>query len=217
MDKHLLLLLNFDGGAVLDGISRVLSSPLIWIVPAVLFLSHLFKTYPRGKALALVLCMVLTIVLCDQISASVIKPMFQRLRPSHCPSLVGMLHFVGDYRGGMYGFVSSHAANAFGVVTFVSLVLRRRWVTIALYALAASVGYSRIYLGVHYPGDVLAGALLGSGIGYGVYRYCPVTYVVMGRYAPRYVLGLFVLLLAMVWHRQTDTNVWARSSYRNEK
>lgn len=206
-DKQLLLLLNFDGGDLMDGVCQLLSSPLLWIVPASLFLVHLFKTYPRTKALAFVLCMVLTVVLCDQLSASVIKPMCQRLRPSHCAALVGRLHFVGSYRGGMYGFVSSHAANAFGIVTFVALILRRRGIALALYALAACVGYSRIYLGVHYPGDVLVGGVVGCGIGYGVYQLRRMAYAVMESNVPRYALVLLVMLIAMVWHRQTGTKI----------
>lgn len=206
-DKQLLLLLNFDGGDLMDGVCQLLSSPLLWIVPAALYLVHLFKTSPRGQALAFVLCAVLTVVLCDQLSASVIKPLCQRLRPSHCAALVGQLHFVGSYRGGMYGFVSSHAANAFGIVTLVALTMRRRRIAIALYALAACVGYSRIYLGVHYPGDVLVGGVIGCGIGYGVYQLCRMAYAAMESNVPRYALMLFVMLIAMVWHRQTGTKI----------
>lgn len=169
LDKRLMLYLNYDGGGMMDDLCQVLSSRLLWVLPALLFVAYAFRRWHYAKAIIAVLCAAVTVVLCDQISSSVIKPMFMRLRPSHCIGLETMLHYVDDYRGGIYGFVSSHAANAFGIVTFVSLLLRRRWVTISLFVLASCVGYSRIYLGVHYPGDVLAGALLGCAIGYGMY------------------------------------------------
>ena len=170
IDKNLMLLLNFDGGYAQDCIWLTFSSRLLWILPALLFIVYAFMHYRWPKALSFILAIALTILFCDQISSSFLKPLFMRLRPSHCLELSGQLHFVDGYRGGMYGFVSSHAANAFGAVTFVSLVLRRKLITYALFSLALFVSYSRIYLGVHYPGDILAGGLLGCMIGYAVYK-----------------------------------------------
>lgn len=89
------------------------------------------------------------------------KPIFERVRPSRDPALEGMVHIVNGYRGGLYGFASSHAANAFGVATFVYLMLPERKYFIWLFFWAALVSYTRIYLGVHYPGDILAGAIVG--------------------------------------------------------
>lgn len=170
IDKNLMLTLNFNGGYVQDCIWQTFSSRLLWILPALMLIVYSFRHYRWPKALSFILAVALTVLLCDQISSGLLKPLFMRLRPSHCIALAGQLHFVDGYRGGMYGFVSSHAANAFGAVTFVALVLRRRKITFALVSLALLVSYSRIYLGVHYPGDILAGGLLGCLIGYAIYK-----------------------------------------------
>ena len=169
-DKQLMLLLNYDGGTAQDTFWWLLSSKLLWILPALLFLFYICKHKHWTQSVAIIVALTATIALCDSISSGLIKPLFARLRPSQCPELQPLLHFVNGSHGGLYGFVSSHAANAFGAATFVSLVVRNRKVTKGMLILASCVGYSRIYLGVHYPGDVLAGAMLGCLIGWGMYQ-----------------------------------------------
>jgi undecaprenyl-diphosphatase len=95
------------------------------------------------------------------------KPYFGRLRPSHDPALDGLVHIVNDYRGGLYSFASSHAANAFGVSFFLWLTVRKSlgWIWI-MFIWATIFSYSRIYLGVHYPADIVVGALLGCTIAF---------------------------------------------------
>lgn len=165
-----MLLLNYDGGHLQDCIWQGFSSKLLWVLPASLLVIHLFKHQKPERALSVIMAIALTVLLCDQVSSGLIKPLFARLRPSHNPEIAGLLHYVNGYHGGMYGFVSSHAANSFGVATYVALLLKRRWVTFSLALLAIGVSYSRIYLGVHYPGDVIAGGLLGVVIGGGCYK-----------------------------------------------
>lgn len=172
IDHSLMLILNFDGGIVMDRICMAMSSKLIWIIPGMLFLRYVLRKCKWQDTVAILSCLVLTIVLCDQISSSWIKPTIMRLRPSHDATIQYALHYVGNYRGGLYGFVSSHAANAFGAVVFVSLVVHRKYTTIVLVLFASCVSYSRIYLGVHYPGDIVGGTLLGLVIGTSMYEVC---------------------------------------------
>jgi undecaprenyl-diphosphatase len=103
------------------------------------------------------------------------KDTVQRLRPCHAPDLQGLVHLVNGHCGGLYGFVSSHAANHFAIATFMTGMLQRRprWAAAVLYIWAALIGYSRIYLGAHYPGDVIVGAMYGAligGLAYGLFR-----------------------------------------------
>ena len=117
-DKQLMLTLNYDGGSVTDGFWYMLSSKYssIPLIVGLLFSFYYFKA-KWYEALFIVLSIVLVIFLSDQISSSIIKPYFCRLRPSHSPAIADMLHYVNEYRSGRYGFVSSHAANALGVAT----------------------------------------------------------------------------------------------------
>ena len=117
----------------------------------------------------------LFVTLADQISTSIFKDGFKRLRPSHTEEIRELIHLYtkknGEvYYGGLYGFVSSHAANSFALASFLSKLFKVRWFGYCIYGWAFIVSYSRIYLGVHYPGDILGGALLGILIGLAVYR-----------------------------------------------
>ena len=103
----------------------------------------------------------LTVLVADQVSSGLIKHLVERLRPTHDPSLENAVHVINGYRGGLYGFVSSHAANFFAVSTLVALVMRHRVVTLGLFTWAVLQCYSRVYLGVHYPGDILGGIVVG--------------------------------------------------------
>jgi len=111
----------------------------------------------------------LMVLLCDQISTSVFKEGFERFRPSHEPALEGMVDLINGKKGGKFGFVSSHATNSFGLAVFSLLLFRFNWYTLFILFWATLNSYSRIYMGVHYPGDILGGLLLGSLIGWFVY------------------------------------------------
>ncbi|HEY5371897.1 MAG TPA: phosphatase PAP2 family protein [Hanamia sp.] len=108
------------------------------------------------------------IVVSDQLTSEIIKPLTQRLRPSHEPGLENLLHYVNHYRGGLYSFPSSHACNFFAGVAYVCLVAAKKikWLSYLLVLVALLVCYSRMYLGVHYRSDVLFGAILGAFLGW---------------------------------------------------
>lgn len=160
LDKELLLFINSHNTPLLDRFFWIYTSIPIWI-PLYLVIAYEFIKPNYRVGLILVGGLMLTFVLTDQISSAVFKNLFERWRPTHEPSLEGLVRTLNNYKGGPYGFVSGHAANSFALATFVAYFLKNRWVTATLFTWAAINGYSRIYLGVHYPGDVVCGALLG--------------------------------------------------------
>ncbi len=171
IDTDFLLFLNGLHNSFFDFVMYWISNKYIWI-PFYLFLIALIIKNYKKKSVIIILCLVLLIVLTDQISSHLIKNQVQRFRPTHEPSLEGLIHIVNNYRGGKYGFVSSHAANAFGLATFISILFKKKYKYLGFYlfAWAAIVSYSRIYLGVHYPGDVICGGILGFLLGFCVLK-----------------------------------------------
>jgi len=161
IDVQLFTLLNGGHTPFLDEYLWMATNKLAWVLPIV---ALLVVTWRHGwrATVGVVLAVALTITIADQVSSSVIKQAVERLRPSHNPALEATIQLVNGYRGGMYGFVSSHAANAFGAVTLLGLMTRGRWLTLVLALWAMIVTYSRIYLGVHYPGDIVGGAIVGA-------------------------------------------------------
>ena len=181
-DHQLTVFLNFNGGTLLDNLWLMFSSRLIWVLPALALIVHLYRNKKtRKKTIVVVIALAVIITLCDQTTSTIMKPYFARLRPSHTPGIENLLHYVNGYRGGQYGFASSHAANSFGAVTFVSMLLKNRKVTAALLTLALCVCYSRIYLGVHFLGDVLTGALIGCFFGLCMYELVAANWAAMAR------------------------------------
>lgn len=165
-DKELLRFLNGYHTPWLDPVMLFLTETLAWL-PLYVFLLYLVIKEYKKESWIILLGIALTILLADQITASIMKPYFARLRPSREPTLEGLIHLVQGYKGGQFGFASSHAANTFGAATFFFLVFgnTKRWV-IWLFVWAAFMTYTRIYLGVHYPGDVLIGGAIGMICGW---------------------------------------------------
>ena len=160
--------IDTDALLAVNGLHDVFQDALWWLVSAkwasaliVLALLWVLLHQNRRHALLVIGMLVLAFVLADQVSSGLIKHLVERLRPTHDPSLGDTVHIVNGYRGGMYGFVSSHAANAFAAATLASLIIRHRLVTFSLFTWSLQQCYSRVYLGVHYPGDILGGIVVG--------------------------------------------------------
>ena len=164
-DKNLLLSLNGHHSNFSDVFMWILSEKLTWL-PLILALLYVIIKNKSREAILIVVGLALAITFADQISSSIFKPLVERFRPTHAPSIMDQVHIINGYRGGKYGFVSSHAANVFAVALFTALTFRDRFYSTVIVLWAITVAYSRIHLGVHYPLDVFCGGLVGvvSGI-----------------------------------------------------
>jgi undecaprenyl-diphosphatase len=170
IDTQLFLFLNGLHTPWLDPVMIFFSGKLTWLP---LYLAIIFFMYRRfgWRLVWILLGVALVVVLADQTSVHLFKRVFERLRPCHNEAIKDLIHLAtGRCAGGRFGFVSSHAANTFGVAVFLLMVFKTRWFTYSILFWAAIVSYSRIYLGVHYPADVLVGGLLGAVCGYAVWN-----------------------------------------------
>lgn len=168
-ERNAFFLINGSDYLFLDNIMWIVSGKTVWLPLAALILFILVWKKPWRESLLILLSIVLLITLCDQFTSHLCKPLFARFRPTHHPDFMNQVKIVFEYRGGLYGFMSSHAANAFGFAVFISLLFRYRWFTVTILFWAALMAYTRIYLGVHFISDVFFGALSGIIFGYGVY------------------------------------------------
>lgn len=164
LDTQLFLYLNSIHFDWLDPIMELITRRDTWF-PAYLVLIIWLIVRDRKLAVFQIITIILAIILADQFCSGFLKPVVARLRPCHEPSFQGLVHIVNEC-GGQFGFCSSHAANSFGLATAIYLFFGYNKLTILLFLWAVIVSYSRIYVGVHYPLDVVFGALIGSGFAY---------------------------------------------------
>jgi undecaprenyl-diphosphatase len=163
IDQQLFLFLNGFHNPFWDQVMYWISYKFTWIP---LYLSVLIYLIVKQKKYAYIsiLLLVLAAILADQMSVNLFKNVFLRYRPCHNLDIQPLVHLVNEHCGGQYGFVSSHATNSFAFAILSALIINKRNISILLVVWAIVVSYSRIYLGVHYPADILGGAILGTGI-----------------------------------------------------
>ena len=168
IDQQIFLSLNSLHYSFFDPVMYALSGKLIWAPLYIAIITYIYVK-EKNKFFLILLFILLSVFFADRGSV-MIKDFFQRLRPCHEPELEGLVYIIKGDCGGKYGFVSSHAANSFNVALISLLFIRKKWFTTVIIIWAFIVGYTRIYLGVHYPGDVLCGSIYGALVGWSVYE-----------------------------------------------
>ena len=178
IDRSIVLAINSLHTPLLDEIMWLISGKIIWI-PMYLFLIFLaYQHFGKKNTIYFVILIIATIALSDLVSSKLIKESVERYRPSHNLILESQLHFYKQkngefYQGGEYGFVSSHAANFFAIALLVGLIFKEKAPKLiyTLFGIAVLVGFSRIYLGVHYLSDIIGGAIVGTTISYLIWKF----------------------------------------------
>lgn len=165
IDQALTLLLNGSRSLFLDSLARLATRTIVWLPLAVVVFIGLIRRGHYKAILAILLC----ILIADQTASTLFKPMVARFRPTQDPHLYYLIDTVDGYRAGRYGFFSSHAANTAACTTFLSLLYRQRLLTWILASWVLLNCWTRVYLGVHYLGDITVGVSFGCLVGYSLH------------------------------------------------
>jgi len=168
IDKELFLILNGMHHPFFDSFFSLFGSKEYWVPFYLVLLFTIIKQY-RAQAILIIFALIITITLSDQFS-SLLKINIGRLRPTHDPSLEGWVHHTFVGLGGNFGFVSAHAANAFALTVFLTKLSGEKSIAILMTIWALLTAYSRIYVGVHFPLDVICGGIMGALLGWSVFK-----------------------------------------------
>ncbi len=160
-DETLLVAINHANTCFLDQFLWNISAPAMWIPLYAVLTWCIVRRYGKNS-IWIMLAFAACVGLSDYISSGIIKPLAARPRPTHTEGIEELLHIVNGYHGGKYGFVSSHAANTMCCTLLFSLVWRNRISAISLSVWTALTCWSRMYLGAHYPADILGGLIVGT-------------------------------------------------------
>ena len=173
LDKQLLLTLNGSDSLFLDGLVKTLTTAETWIPLYVVLLYLVIKNNDSLKKVLLIVgCALLCVLVAGTLNDMFVKPSVARWRPTRDGEIGILVDVVNGYRGGKYGFFSSHAANTFSLAVFFSLLIRSRLLTVALITWSLVNCWTRLYLGVHFPGDILVGLLWGGVVGTVMWYVC---------------------------------------------
>lgn len=168
-EHNLFLALNGSNSVFWDNAMWTFTGLITWIPMALVVLYLLFKNQDLKEGLLVLGSIMLVFIIASFASSLFFKPLFERYRPTHHPNYKHLVKIVNDFRGGSYGFISGHATNSFAIAFLISFIFRNHLVTTSLMLWAALNSYSRIYLGVHFISDIIAGFIVGFIIGYSVY------------------------------------------------
>jgi len=209
-DQQLLLLVNGSDSLFLDSIIMTLTNAKTWIP---LYVALFYVVLKSNDSVSRILLVVgaagLCVLFAGTVDDTIVKPLVARWRPANDPHIGLLVDTVDGYRGGRYGFFSAHAANTFSLAVFFSLLMRQRALTVALVLWSFANCYTRLYLGVHYPGDITVGLLWGALVGWGVYRFFYCRVAVPARYTatlcdiPVAVIALTLLFAVVKAYLQT--------------
>ena len=169
-EKEVFLAINGSSSPFLDSVMWLFSGSIMWMPIAVFFLFTIVYKKKYTEWLPVLIAIGLVVLFCDSFSSGLCKPYFGRLRPTHHPLIKELVDTVYGYRGGKFGFISGHATNFFGFAMLTACIFKNKTYTITIFIWAALIAYSRVYLGVHFISDVVAGAACGSIIGFLTYR-----------------------------------------------
>lgn len=215
IDKSLLLDFNGSGSMFIDGLMLTVTSGYTWIPLYVVLLYLVVKNNEKWLSVFLIMaCIVLCVLLSGGFSDIFVKDYVARLRPVNAPSMSGLVRIIRGYRVDSYGFFSSHASNTMSVAVFISLLVRSRILGTSLVLWSLANSYTRLYLGVHYPSDVIIGGIWGVIVGFSVYllflslykKISPKLHYVSSRYTKTgynltdidVVMNVLMLILAYV-------------------
>lgn len=181
-DRDLLLLLNGSSSQFLDGWMAILTSGFTWIPLYVSLLYLVIKNNETMSQIVLIVgCSLLCVMLADGVADFFVKPLVGRWRPSNDPLIKYTVQVAGGVRGDDYGFFSAHAANTFSIALFFCLLVRSKILSVSLIVWSFVNCYTRLYLGLHYPSDIVCGLLWGAVVGGLAYFVC---YKVYSRISP---------------------------------
>ncbi len=180
IDQEIFLFINGFHNAFFDIIMFWVSKTVTWIPLWLYFIYLIIRKYKKISWIIIV-ALIASVGVSDFVSVHLFKNVFERLRPCYNPEISSIVHIVKDHCGGKYGFVSSHSANMFSIATFIFLLFKKDFPKYILLVIVWSglIAYSRVYLGVHYPGDIIGGAILGSLVSV-------VFYLFIKRFIPHY-------------------------------
>lgn len=170
LDKELLLWINGSNSLFIDGLALTLTAAITWVPLYISLFYVVVRNNESMRQICLIVgCAVACVLLAGTVDDSLVKPFVARPRPTHDMQIGMLVDIVDGYRGGRYGFFSAHAANTFSIAVFFGLLIRNWALSVMLVLWSLINCWTRMYLGVHYPFDILCGLICGGLVGYGVY------------------------------------------------